>query len=53
MNLRVYIEDDIAELVDDDNLLSPGDGYIIAASFAIYGKRAGITTLYVSFYILN
>lgn len=48
MNLRVHIEDDIAELVDGDNVLRPGDGYISAVSFAIYGKRAGITTLHVT-----
>lgn len=48
MNIRVYIEDHIVELVGNDDMLSPGDGYVNAPNFKIIAKHLGITTLYVS-----
>lgn len=52
MNIFVHIEDRIIDLVRIDNLLSPGDGYIKASNFTLYGRHIGVTTLYVSSMLL-
>ena len=51
MNIHVHIEDDVVELVDKDDISSPG-GDIGAQNFKIRAKLLGITTLYVSHFIL-
>ncbi|KAL5860539.1 hypothetical protein ACOSQ4_001835 [Xanthoceras sorbifolium] len=48
MDIHVYIESHIVELVDDDDVSTPDGGYVSSSSFKIMGKHLGITTLYVS-----
>lgn len=48
MEFHVWIEDDIVELVDDDDIPSSGGGYVNRPHFNIIAKDLGITTLYVS-----
>ncbi|KAK6256416.1 hypothetical protein SCA6_017721 [Theobroma cacao] len=48
MNIHVHIEDDTVELVDKDDISTPGGGYIGAQNFKVRAKHLGITTLYVS-----
>lgn len=48
MDIQVHIEDNIVELVDNDDNLSHGGGYVSKRSFKIMAKHLGITTLYVS-----
>ncbi|KAL8139518.1 hypothetical protein V2J09_005539 [Rumex salicifolius] len=48
MNIFVHIEDHIIDLVDDDIMSSPADGYIKASNFTICGRHTGVTTLHVS-----
>lgn len=48
IKLHVHFDKSVVELVDGENLSSPSDGIISASSFAIYGKCAGVTTLYVT-----
>lgn len=54
MTIHVHIEDDIVELMDKDKdgASTPGDGCIGAQNFKIRAKHLGITTLYVSQFIL-
>ncbi|WCJ21095.1 Nuclear pore complex protein GP210 [Euphorbia peplus] len=48
MGVRVWIEDDIVELVDDNDVPCPGDGCVKGPKLKIMAKDLGITTLYVS-----
>ncbi|KDP46416.1 hypothetical protein JCGZ_10256 [Jatropha curcas] len=48
MNIHVWIEDDIIQLVDENDAPNVGVGYINGPRFTIFAKNLGITTLYVS-----
>ncbi|KAL9246241.1 hypothetical protein vseg_019803 [Gypsophila vaccaria] len=48
MNIHVHFEDRNIELVDGQSLSMNGDEYVNASNFTIYGRYAGVTTLYVT-----
>ena len=48
MGIRVHIDDDIVELVDNYDFPIPVDGYVKAPNFIIRARNVGVTTLYVS-----
>ncbi|KAJ4827574.1 hypothetical protein Tsubulata_004795 [Turnera subulata] len=48
MNIHVFLDDDIVELVGDDAIAITAGEFINAASFRIIAKQLGVTTLYVS-----
>ncbi|PSS30358.1 Nuclear pore complex protein [Actinidia chinensis var. chinensis] len=48
MGIRVHIDDDIVELVDNYDFPNPIDGYVKAPNFIIQARNVGVTTLYVS-----
>ncbi|XP_065877577.1 nuclear pore complex protein GP210 isoform X2 [Euphorbia lathyris] len=48
MGIHVWIEDDIVELVDDNDVPFPGDGCVKGSKLKIMAKDLGVTTLYVS-----
>ncbi|KAK9676341.1 hypothetical protein RND81_11G070500 [Saponaria officinalis] len=48
MNIHVHFEDQNIELADNHNLSMNGDGSVSASNFTIYGRYAGVTTLYVT-----
>ncbi|XP_021760201.1 nuclear pore complex protein GP210-like isoform X1 [Chenopodium quinoa] len=47
MKIQVFIKEHIVNLVDGDNI-PIGDGYINTSNFTIYGRSAGVTSLYVT-----
>ncbi|KAH9624818.1 hypothetical protein KSS87_018134 [Heliosperma pusillum] len=48
MNIHVHFEDQFIELVDNHTLSKNGDGNGSASDFTIYGRYAGVTTLFVT-----
>ncbi|KZV46427.1 nuclear pore membrane glycoprotein 210-like [Dorcoceras hygrometricum] len=48
MNIRVHIEDDMVELVEDYDYAFLGDGYVHAPNFTIRGTHLGVTNIYLS-----
>lgn len=48
MNIRVHIEDNMVELVDDYDFTFVGDGYVHAPNFTIRGTHLGVTIIYLS-----
>lgn len=48
MNIHVHVEDHIIEVLDINDISSPGGGYVNVPKFKILATHLGITTFFVS-----